>query len=642
MPSFNDLCHVPIASLEGLAIQSHSEIYSSAISSLLRRVFPFRDIHEGDRSFVELLPLISYTTVSHVPANMSVVVVFKNSQYGPKFIFEMLSRWLVPGKSIHLPLMFTADFTLPKLSDAVFCVCEAIIHIPDSIHLEEVQRNLPIVDTEIRLGITSRYFARRIMEVKGLTSDEKIAQIQEYIAYLVERNSANLDFDVFNEMQHLLVMCREEFKQARKVRHLSRIIIVKYLFRKNLRHAIKANPEKRHFFVKLGKEKIEVDGEEKEVLTVVLGINFLRDKEIFEQRHLLKAIQLHIPLSRIVDHSFFINRHGSEQICTLYAEVEKSDGTHFSTQEIQLLRTKLPEDLEERIEHLMYPIFNPRNEEEIMRNILSLSSQIKFIRDMPQVFINFDEQTEAHVYFTIIVVRVIKEGTLSIQSLFEKNDTIFDYIPDRCRCVGVIRKKYPKEATVFRVRLRKGQFLRKDHSIDLYKARQTVVRGLYTVLGEFRDFNGGMISKQSEALNVLRGLLVDTTKCNDLLLENFYYSVMPVIMRTVLEPETLKTLYLMLLEAIDEGFVNEASSQLKIVRDHHFVYAMMLLESPRIEEEIRSKIEMLKLPSTSLAISYVKVFDNPYLGFIFRSDDPNTQQEFCDLIMNNKAACRQM
>ena len=56
----------------------------------------------------------------------------------------------------------------------------------------------------------------------------------------------------------------------------------------------------------------------------------------------------------------------------------------------------------------MPPVFMPRNEEEIMRNIVSLSDQIKYLRDIPQVFITFDEQTTANLFFTIIMVRLLK------------------------------------------------------------------------------------------------------------------------------------------------------------------------------------------------------------------------------------------
>jgi len=267
-----------------------------------------------------------------------------------------------------------------------------------------------------------------------------------------------------------------------------------------------------------------------------------------------------------------------------------------------------------------------------MRNILSLSSQIKYLRDIPQVFISFDEQSYNHLYFTIIIVRVLKAKSTSIQEMFEKTRSFLEYVHDRSRTVGFLRKKYPKEATVFRVKVSKEQFLRRNHSVDLYKARQAVVAELTRVVGEVRDFNGGMITKQNELLIEVRDLLADKVKHNELMLENFFYSLTPVIMRTVLEPEALKTLFLMLLDAQEYGFFSEESYSLKTHVEKSFVFAMISAESRAIERDIKLTLEELKMDSSALAMSYVKVYDTHYLGYVYRSDDADRQREFCELI----------
>ena len=146
----------------------------------------------------------------------------------------------------------------------------------------------------------------------------------------------------------------------------------------------------------------------------------------------------------------------------------------------------------------------PRNEEEVMRNILILTNQIKYVRDIPQVAITFDEQAYAHLYFTVILARLLKPESTSLADLFKKGNSIAEYLHDRTKVMGFVRKKYAKEATVFRLKLPKDGFLRADHSIDLYKARQTVVGELLKVVGEIRDYNGGMISKQHELLSTIR------------------------------------------------------------------------------------------------------------------------------------------
>jgi hypothetical protein len=274
-----------------------------------------------------------------------------------------------------------------------------------------------------------------------------------------------------------------------------------------------------------------------------------------------------------------------------------------------------------------------------MRNILTLSQQIKFIRDIPQMFITFDEQTHSHLFFTVILVRVIIADSPLIQDLFHSADTFMEYEHDRCKIIGYLRKKYKKEATVFRLKVPKEQFLRRDHSIDLYKARQAVVSEISNVLGEVRDYNGGMISKQNELLSRVRELLKGTKKYNDLLLENFFYSLNPVIMRTVLEPEDLKKLFLMLLESISDGFYNEDSYTMNIRAEPGAVFVMIAAEDQKIEEEVKKAIVELRVPSGALASSCVQVYDTPYLGYIYRCDEPLKQRKFCVALQHAVEKC---
>jgi hypothetical protein len=523
---------------------------------------------------------------------------------------------------------------MPDFGKDLYSLCEVMLHVDSPEDLEEIYRNLPIIETEIRLGVESSYYARRILDVKGLSPDEKTAMVQECITYLVRRLPKDFDFDVMMEMQHVLVMCRDDFKAARDSRHLSRIISIHYLFRKRLREAVKQVPEKRHLHFKLFKTRIKDSKGEKHVLAIVVGINFLLDNEAFEKRHLMTAIQNYLPNAHAVEDSFFANRRGTENIATLYLEIEKAGGAEFSSEEIQILRNELPIDLKDRIEHLMHPIFMPRNEEEIMRNVLSLSSQIKYIRDIPQVAITFDEQSHTNVFFTVILVRVAKPGVGTIQDYFKGANTFLTYIPDRCKTVGYLRKKYAKEATIFRVKLTKSPFLRRDHSIDLYKARQAVFNELCRLIGDMRDFNGGMISKQNELLCSVRELLGEAVKYNELLLENFFYSLLPVSMRTVLEPEPLKTLFLLLLEMIESGFFDGEKHSLKIKNDPEFVYVIVKSQDLSLQDEINRVFAKLQIPSFDLASSYVIVYDTPHLGYIYRCDDPFDQKLFCHALHN--------
>ena len=143
----------------------------------------------------------------------------------------------------------------------------------------------------------------------------------------------------------------------------------------------------------------------------------------------------------------------------------------------------------------MPALFMPRNEEEVMKNVIRLSQELKYIRDLPQVFISFDEQTDSQLVFTVVLLRVLLGRENSIAELFKQNSTMCHFIEDRVKLVGFIRGKYPKESTVFRVKLYKESFMRRDHTVDLLGARQFVVKMLEEIVGEFRDYNGGIDRK---------------------------------------------------------------------------------------------------------------------------------------------------
>ncbi len=622
---------------------ANEESYLQLIRNTVKRILPptlrlkKTDDPEAIEDFKEQLhaslPILTCTPGETVPCYLSLCLLFKFRPNGSKFFFEMISNWLVPGQRLNDVLFYAVDFTMPTMGKDLYTLCEIILHITDPAEFEQVIRNLPMLESEIRLGVQSAYYARRILEVRGIAASEKTALVLEYLAYLIKRMPGYFDYDLFTEMQHVLVMCSDEFKESRKSRHLSRIIAIHYHFRKALREALKIAPDRRHLNLKLFKTKFMDSDEPRKCLGVIVGINFLGDKEVFEEKHVLKAIQNYLPNVQTVEGSFFANRHGDENLCTLYLEIEKSDRTDFTSEEILRLRNELPTDLKDRIEHLMHPIFMPRNEEEVMRNILSLSNQLKYLKDTPQVFITFDEQTPAGLFFTIIMVRILKSHQdLSVQELFQRANTFLEYIHDWKKNVGYVRKKYPKEANVFRVKLPKQMFLREDHSLDLYKARQMVVSELVQIVGEVRDFNGGMISKQNELLYSLRNLLAEHGTFQDFLLENFFYSLRPAIMRTVLEASILKTLFIMMLETLEKGISAGAHYSLHFQRELEIVYVMVLVHQSNLKEKIDATLATLNVPATELASAFVSTYDISCIGYIYCCDDPYKQDHFCQLI----------
>jgi len=620
-----------------IADSAYSQMMANQVSSLLGKMVSIDGIEDYGELFRQLksrLPLVQCSGEDSAPCDISFYLISRQRPNAFKFFYEMISRWLIPGKLLDVNLFSAIDFRLPQLSDTVYTFCEIKIHLEDAEELKQLCASFPIVESEISLGMASAYHARRILEVRGLEADEKTAMIHEYIALLLKRFPDIFSDDIFSEMQQLLVKSKEDFRKSRQARHISRIVGVHYLFRKELEELVQETPHKRFIKMKVVRARLQRKTGMRPVLGVMVGVNFLRDKEFLEDRQLLKAIRHFIPNVDMVRNSFYQVTRGKDNICTLYIEIEKIDGASFTSTEICRLRKELSFDIRDRIERLVHPVFMPSNEEEIMRNILTLSNQIRFLRDIPQVMITYDQQSDQDLVFTVIFVRILKPGGHSLQAMFTQVKTPLEYLHDRCKSLGYIRKRYPKEATVFHVKLPKERFLRRDHSIDLYRARRFVVGEMTRILGEFRDFNGGMISKQDELLRAVRNLLVESGQyyINDLLLENLFYAITPVIMRSVLAPSPLRTLFLMLAHVVNHGFSASERHLITHQEDKGYFIVLASFDDAALKDKIIEAVDKLNVVPTALAKAFVSVHDVPCLGYIYHCDDPKKRERLLETI----------
>jgi hypothetical protein len=614
-----------------------AEHHKEGIRLLLKKILPEDLFYKEDLSPQKLsylsdsLPLIKWSEPSHAPGNLSILLLAKYRQNGAQFFYDMASRWLIPNKKLNVDLFFTADFSLPEISRNHLTVAEIIIRLKNEQELEEVRKNQKAVDTEIRLGVVSNYHANRILEFKGLPMEGKIAMIQEKIGSLIQSRSKDFDKNIFSQMQRFLISCVDEFKSSRDYHHISRIISVLYLLRKMLKQKVESFPRKRHLMLKFLKTRLSFPGSEKNVLGLLIGLNFLRDNELFEKMHLVNALKSHLPYVKPVDNSFIVDRSRENNIQTMYMEIEKEDGEDFSHDEIQLLRLALPEQLKGHIEYLMHPIFMPRNEEEILRNITVLARQLKYVSDIPQVIISFDEQLKGELSFTVIALRLLKEGAPGMEETVKAVHSNARVLIDRTRKVGTLRKSYTKEASVLRILLPVEDYFRPDLSVDLYRARKDVASLLTKLLGDMRDYNGGMIYQQNEHFTALKNCLGPLSPANELL-QKFFYALAPAHMRSVLDVDALKNFFLMLLQVLrkDQAFVKKSDWLMK--EESKGSYVVFPSRDQIQKKRVQLAVEALSIPSHKLISFSFDAQDFPVMGYLFLTDDKEKQKEFTQAI----------
>ena len=151
--------------------------------------------------------------------------------------------------------------------------------------------------------------------------------------------------------------------------------------------------------------------------------------------------------------------------------------------------------------------------------------------------ITFVEYFQETLKFLVIVLRTLKPSTPPLISLAESLPPVVQFSLDSIFCTGLLRKKYPKEAAIFTLEVDSTLFYHNHHAINLRSARLYIVKAIENMLGPFRDYNGGLLYKESEQLlGIKRALEEKGITCPDL--EDLFYSIKPITLRALLTVET--------------------------------------------------------------------------------------------------------
>ena len=616
------------------------------------------------------LPLFQYSMLPDASGIILKILCPSEHTVGiARYISDLFSCWLVPGKKLITIAQLGIKFTFVCCPEKQFFFRQTFFCFSQPDDLPKALANLPKLLGEAKLNILAVYQARAISSMNSLSDEqrnrlikeqlhslftapakeinpsiydqmqhfllsmakeEKLREVNRNIEFLRKERPQNFGRDIFYEMTGFTAHFRDQFPLIRNPRHVSRVIAMHYLFKKALLLAVEKEPSERHLSFKLLKTALIGS---QPVTGILIGMNFLKETEIFDSRHFLNAVQSCLPHVLGVNDSFIMDRR-DEKVRIFYLEVQREDHQPLSIPEVRLLRQRLPDLLKRRVENVLHPVFMPRNEEEVLRTIVILSKQIKHLRDLPHLTIHHERQTDTEIIFLVVMVRVLKEQDLSFKELLRQTSGCsLRIVLDEIRSAGLLKRRYAKEAVVFRVFLDKSVFIRKDYSLNLKGARKKISTELRYLLGEVRDYNGGMIYKQDEALEHLRKAIGPIAQHNEILVENFFHSLRPGIMQTVHPPEVLNTLFKQLLEVMntdlmDKGFILKTEAKPK------FFFAMLAAAAPNFREEVMTAIAKLKIPSYDLTSSFLIVQESAIFGFIYRTDDLERRSQFQQVLLS--------
>jgi oligopeptide transport system substrate-binding protein len=558
-----------------------------------------------------VIPFVTWQELSESMISFSVFACHRYRGQVLRFVSEMLSRWLLPGREPAIYSTHSIVFRLPEVGESDYHLLQLRLHVGQRLDRATALRNLPRIVREIRLGLQSRAYGRFVCDGKMPDGDLKTQWIHETLVGLMGRRPAIFKPDLLTEMQRFLLRVSGDFRAVRDVRHMCRVVSTHYVFREQLRRDVRRFANQRHLYLRLLPLRLRFQFGVKPVIGLVIGLNRFSERELFGRRHVAQALRRLYPDFGVTANSFFTLRQGDELTELLYLEIEKRDGSPFTLGERRQLKESLPEELKESVEHLSHPLFVRINEEEVLRRVRALSGELRLVRDIPHVSISFVEQSSKTLTFNIILLRLGEDPPLE----FEK----VRFSLGEQKIVGQLRGRYNKEASIFTLEFDKAPFLRKNYSVDLYKSRQYVVSLLTQQLGEVRDYNGGFILKQNEALGEAISLL--GSEVNEDLIENLFFSLTPVTMQSYLRPERICHFYELFSDLLRSP-VEARDGYVK--RSHQGSGAFMMairVEWSGAVEMVEQAASSLEIPTWQLAQSVLEIHGSHYMGFIYLEED---------------------
>ena len=409
--------------------EGHPESFLDAVHHILENIIPQSVLAELESShfqieinsilhrFYRQLPIIHFPSLDLTAQTLPVTLLCPAEfTHGVgRYVKDTLSRWLIPGKQVAVVGEIGLNCYLPPAPSIKFFLNQQFIGVNNEEERNEIQKNLPSLVHEMKMNIMAVYQARYITSLRSysrnhktllieknfnalfnrtdeslydqvqaliskVSSEEKINEVKKNLNYLFQTRPKTFDRDIFYEMTQFTTLINDRFASVRESKNMSRLIAYHYIFKKVIEEKIKKFPQERYLSVKVGHSRLK---ESKTATSVLIVMNFLSESERFEQRHLMEAIKTCLPDAVMLKDSFLSDRRNGNTIF-LYSEIIHADETNFNIEELKHLKARLPTEIIRQIETAVHPTFMPRNEEELLRNLILLCKEIKFVRDLPQ------------------------------------------------------------------------------------------------------------------------------------------------------------------------------------------------------------------------------------------------------------------
>lgn len=388
----------------------------------------------------------------------------------------------------------------------------------------------------------------------------------------------------------------DRFLQNRTEDYLLKLSKARYRVKKEISKAV-AIPGGKYIYTKLFAVKFKDENSSRKALGVLISFILNPKREKFGQEHLLTILKKILAGIHVLDESVCLFLDQKTNQLTYYFEIEKIRGKHLTFTECIKLKKELVREIKDGIEFSSPDLWSPENEEQIFKDILRLDAEVNSIKDLPHVIISLKEQQPESIRFNVILLRVAKIDDLSFKERLANLGMRFQLHLENTK---PFFKKYIKQTFVFSLEVSNILFYRKNYAVDVLKARQYICMILKQNLGEFRDYNGGLLSKQTEQFNALaEGLSNKVSDLSDF--ESLFYSLTPTNIQLLFSMETVLELSKLFYELKNEK--SHQAFHIKYKNKKNFFFILIRTESD-LYDQIFSD-----LPSGSLIAKVSKVID---------------------------------
>ncbi len=458
----------------------------------------------------------------------------------------------------------------------------------------------------------------RVAECVCLENRCRVSPDRRFESYLFRSTAYRMPQDLQTEVAHCVVASEEGFFAIRPPRHSFRIARWHTALLRRLEQS--SSP----LCLRLFRSQLICPSGRRHILSCILAVREASPHDSFNEGRMQRCLNRCWPEASLVPCSFFSLQRPQGPITTYYVEIEKKELSPFSTEELSTFAAKLEYELQVSISQGNSNTALLESEEDSLRTILLLAQQIKRIRDVPQVVLHYRGQSEETIDFLVTLVRVIKKGQETPFTM-TKFPEIKRLIPLQTSIVGNLRNNYQKQAISLIAQCDKTPFLRYSHSLDLVRARQTVMRSIESSQGAVRDANGGLFFQHHPLVDELLPLLTDEERQEGYSIEALFHSLTPCIAKNMVSKEHMLTVFRHFRE------LRRCAKPGCLAERHPSVAFVSFLCPPHTSpEEILLLKPYLHIPHHCLAVCHI-AFSHHRFGFaICFSADHSIQERFIE------------